>query len=175
MALESILLGLLDEPRSGYDLKAEFREGARHFWNAELSQIYRTLQRMEQGKLVSSRFEPSERGPARRVYRRTRLGKAALVEWLEAEPALPESRLAYVAQIHFTKGPQKLRRLLKRLRPRLAARVDALRAVDRSFVQESERDLSVRLTLDLGLAVARARLRWCDLALRRVGKRMVTA
>ena len=37
MSLEHILLGLLREPASGYDLKAIFDERIQHFWAAELS------------------------------------------------------------------------------------------------------------------------------------------
>ena len=47
MSLQHILLGLLREPASGYDLKAYFDSSVRYFWAAELSQIYPTLQRME--------------------------------------------------------------------------------------------------------------------------------
>ncbi len=52
MSLQHILLGLLREPASGYDLKAYFDKSVRYFWAAELSQIYPTLQRMEKAVLV---------------------------------------------------------------------------------------------------------------------------
>ena len=41
MSLDHILLGLLREPATGYDLGNAFSENVRHFWSAELSQIYR--------------------------------------------------------------------------------------------------------------------------------------
>ena len=46
MSLEHILLGMQREPSTGYELGKKFSEGARHFWFAELSQIYPTLKRM---------------------------------------------------------------------------------------------------------------------------------
>ena len=45
MSVEMILLGLLREPASGYELKRFFDLGIRHFWAAEISQIYSALKR----------------------------------------------------------------------------------------------------------------------------------
>ena len=66
LSLPHILLGLLREPASGYDLKAEFEKMIRHYWSAELSQIYPTLKRMEGQGWLASATEPSDRGPDRR-------------------------------------------------------------------------------------------------------------
>ena len=74
MSLEHILLGMLRSSRSGYDLRHEFEYGAKHFWSAELSQIYPTLKRMESRGWLESRLEPSPKGPDRRVYERTKAG-----------------------------------------------------------------------------------------------------
>ena len=69
MNLDSILLAMLTEPATGYELKTAFDQSASHFWPAELSQIYRTLKRLEEAGRLKSRSEPSDRGPDRRVYR----------------------------------------------------------------------------------------------------------
>ena len=87
MSLENILLGMLDEPASGYDLKTEFSEGARHFWSAELSQIYPTLKKMELRGWLSSEVASSAKGPPRRVFRRTDAGRKQLLEWLRSGTA----------------------------------------------------------------------------------------
>jgi len=78
MSLDHILLGLLREPASGYDLKDAFNETVAHFWSAELSQIYPTLKRLEERGLLRSRREPSPKGPDRRVYRLTGEGREEL-------------------------------------------------------------------------------------------------
>ena len=54
MSLELILLSLLDQPASGYDLKREFEAGAATFWPAQLSQVYPTLKRLEARSLSAS-------------------------------------------------------------------------------------------------------------------------
>ena len=82
MSLENILLGCLTAPASGYDLKAYFDTRIRPFWSAELSQIYPALKRLESRGLLTSRTEPSKKGPARKVYTRTAKGREALIRWL---------------------------------------------------------------------------------------------
>ena len=67
MSLEHILLGLLREPASGYDLKVVLDHGIGHFWAAELSQIYPSLKRLEKQGLLRSRRTASQRGPGRIV------------------------------------------------------------------------------------------------------------
>src|ERR1700740_1459020 len=52
VSLEHILLGLLRQPASGYDLKAVLDHGIGHFWGAELSQIYPSLRRLEKRGLL---------------------------------------------------------------------------------------------------------------------------
>ena len=47
MSLEHAILGFLNyKPLSGYDLKKIFDTSVRHFWAADQSQIYRTLNRL---------------------------------------------------------------------------------------------------------------------------------
>ena len=101
MSLNHILLGLLRDPATGYDLKNAFSQSARHFWSAELSQIYPTLKRLEQRGLLRSRVEPSPKGPNRKVYWLTDEGRAELLRWLHAGPAVGTERFAYLAQLYF--------------------------------------------------------------------------
>src|SRR5690606_11319621 len=101
MSLENILLGILKRPAAGYDIKRQFETVFNHFWHADLTQIYRALNRMEKDGLLESRLEPSERGPARKVYQRTPAGSRTLAEWLRGGPVLGNEKFAYLAQIHF--------------------------------------------------------------------------
>jgi len=39
MSLKHILLGILEEPHSGYEIKLEFERVFKHFWSAELAQF----------------------------------------------------------------------------------------------------------------------------------------
>ena len=86
MSLQHILLGMLEQPASGYDLKQAFEQQQAHYWSANLAQIYPTLNRMEEKGLLASAEQPSPKGPPRRVYRRTSAGREALVDWLTGGP-----------------------------------------------------------------------------------------
>ena len=88
MSLRHLLLGLLESPASGYDLKKQFDQSLRNFWHAELSQIYPQLQKLEDEGFVSSRHEDSPSGPPRRVYRRSARGRRELLDWLRAGPEI---------------------------------------------------------------------------------------
>jgi len=175
--LDFILLGLLQAPRSGYELKAAFREGAAYFWDADLSQIYRTLQRLEAKGWLQSARKQSDAGPDRRVYERTAAGSAALRDWLREDPIDPVVRLPYVGQLFFLGeigDLERTRRFLEALRDRFQRRLDALTAIDIAFRGTDDRQFHVLLALRLGLATARARLEWCRGALRRVARRKST-
>ena len=101
MSLRHILLGLLAEPRSGYDLKKEFNGSLRHFWAANLSQIYPLLGRMEEEGLLRSRTADPGKGPRRRLYTRTEQGTGELIEWLSEGPHVSHERRHYLAQVFF--------------------------------------------------------------------------
>ena len=96
MSLPHLLLGMLAEPASGYDLKRSFEGSIRYFWSAELSQIYPALKRLEGDGLLASTVEESTEGPERRVYHRTAQGRAALRDWLSDGPIVRQERLAYL-------------------------------------------------------------------------------
>jgi DNA-binding PadR family transcriptional regulator len=129
MSLEHIMLGILRHPASGYDLHRAFDEGPRQFWVAKLSQIYPTLQKMEKVGWLTSRREPSARGPARRVYRRTAAGTRELHAWLHGQPDIGAQRLAYIGQVAFMGELRDLRstlRFLTRLRDHFEALASGL-------------------------------------------------
>jgi len=124
MSLDYILLGMLRDPAAGYDLRKAFDAGPRHFWSAELSQIYPALQAMRKRGWLTSRREPSNVGPARLVYRRTPAGTRALHAWLKSAPEVSTERLAYIGQLvflHELDDPKQSREFLVSLRDRLSA------------------------------------------------------
>lgn len=71
-----LLLLLAETPSHGYDLLEQIRDlGIRA---AEPGGLYRALRSMDEDGLVSSWWEPSQSGPARRRYVITDAGRAAL-------------------------------------------------------------------------------------------------
>jgi DNA-binding PadR family transcriptional regulator len=183
VSLEHILLGCLKRPASGYDLKTYFDENIRQFWSAELSQIYPTLKRLETRGLLTSRTEPSAKGPARKVYSRTVDGREALLRWLTSGPQVGAERFAYLAQVFFMDelgDIEETRRFLLELRRRMAAWTATLQETERSIRNAAGRPpeefsangLHRFLTLRMGVHSVGAKVTWCDEAIRLLDARL---
>ncbi len=81
--LRYVLLGALSYlPLTGYQIKQFIDQSARHFWHAQTSQIYRTLDALEKEGMVESERQPQNDRPDRRVYSLTDAGRADLLAWL---------------------------------------------------------------------------------------------
>jgi len=76
LSLGNALLGLLNHrPMAGYDLKRIFDDPMEFFWAAQMSQIYRELNKLEEKGLVKSKVESQEKRPDRKVYHLTKEGR----------------------------------------------------------------------------------------------------
>lgn len=80
--LSSSLLAFLRRWNAyGYQLVQELaKAGLPHF---DSTTVYRTLRQLERAGLVSSFWDTSESGPARRMYSLTKAGEVSLNLWLE--------------------------------------------------------------------------------------------
>lgn len=190
MSLDHILLGMLHEPGSGYDLKQEFERSVRHFWFAELSQIYPVLKRLEDRGLLRSRVVPSARGPERRVFETTTGGEKELEAWLLADPIIPRDRLVYLAQLFFMGELEDLsqtERFMERLRGMMVSRLSVLQAIESEWMGaigvvddglteiEDDRVFHMYTTLRMGIHSLRSRVEWCDETLDAIGERRARA
>lgn len=91
MALEhAILVSLLEQPGSGYELARRFERSIGRFWTATHQQIYRVLRRMEADGWVTAQEVEQGGRPDKRRYSVAGAGRAALTGWLR-EPVQPEA------------------------------------------------------------------------------------
>ena len=182
MSLKHILLGLLREPATGYDLKAVFNETIAHFWSAELGQIYPTLNRLEDRGLLQSRVEPSERGPNRRVYALTGEGREELLRWLGSGPDVGTERFAYLAQLFFMDvlgDLDETRVFITDLKCRLSEWLGRLQAIETDITgtygnaPEHYNDAGFHrfATLRMGILSIGSKVRWCDETLAAIERR----
>ena len=183
MSLDHILLGLLREPATGYDLKNVFSETVRHFWSARLSQIYPTLKRLEQQQMLRSRREPSPKGPDRKVYTVTEKGRAELLTWLRSEPAVGTERFAYLAQLYFMDAIGDIhdtRAFMNALRDHHSRWLAQLRAVEQDIVTtygdatEHYADAGFHqfAALRMGIHSLGSKVAWCDETLAAIDRRI---
>jgi PadR family transcriptional regulator PadR len=77
----SLLAFLRNWPAYGYQLVRELSKAGLPAFDS--ANVYRTLRQLERSGLVSSFWDTSESGPARRMYSLTRAGEAFLNLWLD--------------------------------------------------------------------------------------------
>lgn len=182
MSLRHIMLGMLCEPKSGYDIRKQFEQSLRNFWRAELSQIYPLLQKMEQEGLLTSRESASDKGPTRREYVRSKAGRDELRSWLSNGPVVGTERIAYLAQVYFLDSLNDMDQaiaFMQELRNYMADWLATLEHVEAEWRQHDPRypdelpdeDFFPQLTLDLGIAKVRANVDWCDRSIQRMQAR----
>jgi len=89
---------------TGYDLKKILDYPMGFFWVAQMSQIYRELNKMEGNGLIKSEIVPQEKRPDRKVYQLTKEGKETFLNWLNKFPdQLSEtSRSKFLMRIFFS-------------------------------------------------------------------------
>jgi PadR family transcriptional regulator, regulatory protein AphA len=171
MSLDYAILGFLNyQPCSGYDLKKLFDTSVRHFWQADQSQIYRTLARLLQQGYAEQEVVEQEDRPDRKVYTITPAGRGALREWLAGPPPMEGARSAPLVQVFFA-GQMSDAEIL--------AKFEGFAAIMRALLAQYEQvpdtaDLlktelnSPRehyfwmLTLDNGIRNMRANLEWAE-------------
>jgi PadR family transcriptional regulator AphA len=182
LSLKHIMLGMLREPHSGYDIKKRFEKSLNSFWRAELSQIYPLLQKMEHEGLLSSKEGASDIGPTRRVYHRSAEGKRELEAWLIGGPTLGRERIGYLAQIYFLanlRDDDKAIAFIQELRTYMVDCLATLESTELEWRANDPRypdalpdeDFYPQLTLDMGLTKLRGNIEWCDRSIARIRAR----
>ena len=85
-SLDLALLGLIAEVPgvSGYDIVKIFDLSMAHYWHAHPTQIYPTLDRMEEFGLIKRRNVVQRNRPNKRLYTITSSGERVLIDWLES-------------------------------------------------------------------------------------------
>lgn len=173
MTLDRILLGLLRQPSSGYEIKEWFNRAFHHFWAAESSQIYRTLSRLNDSGLTTVTEEASAKGPPKRVYSITPAGRRALSAWLSDGPCMSDTRQSHLAQVLFLAELPAAERdaFLSSLRDEYTSRLEALREIARHVPDQADprranddEEFFRRLTLDAGVQQYESWIRWINKA-----------
>jgi len=172
MSLKHALLGFLTfEPATGYELKGKFDRSVRHFWHADLSQIYRTLNAMESDDWVRMEVEQQESRPPKHIYAVTEAGRAELLGWLEQPmKRLPKVRNEFLIKVFFggLLGRDAVVEHLRTHRDDLAGRLEAYERIEANLWRELEQKDATEhaiyplSTLRLGLKLMRTQMDWCD-------------
>lgn len=171
VSLKHALLGFLSfGPATGYELKHAFENSIQHFWSADLSQIYRTLESLREEGLVRMRIEHQESKPPKHIYSLTESGRAELLRWLQ-EPTieLPTVRNPFLLKIFFGALLPKeiLVEHLQRFEGALQERLEVYKQIQ-EYLPKRCRELGLHhhepfllATVRLGLKNLEAHQAWC--------------
>jgi DNA-binding PadR family transcriptional regulator len=103
MSLRYAILGMLSlGSMSGYDMKKFFRRNVGLFWNANFSQVYSQLHRLEREGLVRKTSVIQDGVPNKKVYTLTPEGQQELKEWLSGPLGTPDYRDEFQLKFFFS-------------------------------------------------------------------------
>ncbi|MFZ5651424.1 MAG: PadR family transcriptional regulator [Bacillota bacterium] len=171
MSLKYALLGFLNHSTmTGYQLKQHFDKSIRHFWSANLSQIYPTLNQMEKEGLLTMEVEYQEKHPPRKVYRITDAGRRELKSWLAEPIGLTTVRVPFLIKVFFgaNLGKEEMLGLLKEQMELHRSKLEhflEIKEVLKEHIkaEEMEREgFFAGLTVDSGIKLERAWIEWFE-------------
>lgn len=167
---EVAVLSLLSEGEThGYALNEaiEYR-GFRNWTDIGFSSIYAILNRLEKAKLIASKLDPSEKGPARKRYRLTRKGWSTLRKTIKlyiSEPDRPRSRVdlgaAYIGLLPRDEAIRCLEQYHAKMHERIMQ-------IMKTREQQRPLPFGAEIIFEHGLMKGRAELKWIEQVLQKL-------
>jgi DNA-binding PadR family transcriptional regulator len=177
MSLEHAILGFLNyRPYSGYDLKKIFDTSVKHFWPADQSQIYRTLNRLTENGWAEMEKIEQENRPARKEYSITSPGREELQKWLVTPVAFGEHRSAPMVQVFFAGqlSDDEVLEMFERVADFIRSGMSAYDSIPQQMeayeghIQSPREFYFWMLTLEIGKTMAQANLAWMEDIIQRI-------
>mgnify|MGYP000004884530 CR=1 FL=1 len=133
MSLTYGILGFLSYgSMTGYDLAKAFSCSVNFFWNAQTSQIYRELGKLEEEGLVASELVLQTQRPNKKLYAITDEGKRRFRAWLSSREGMAQPmKNAFLMKVFFSgfEAPQESIRLLQDYRRQLLEAQERMRSI----------------------------------------------
>lgn len=167
MSVRYAVLGLISQkPRHGYETRIAFEAlvGGVDNWEVKPSQIYTTLDRLEEARWVERSSDLGEgEEPSRRVYRITPLGEAALQEWFSNGVTPEHQRDEFFVKliIGLASGQVDPQGLIQTQRVLLFQQMHA--ATDQRDEYDPRTEMAQILLMDKTIMHLEADLRWLDM------------
>ncbi len=166
MSVRNALLGLIAQrARHGYELRASFEAliGGEQNWDVKPAQIYTTLARLEEAKLVEEQSIEQSGGPEKRIYAITEAGKAELLNWLTTATESDHQRDEFFLKLMLALAADDINPH-KVIQIQRAALYQTLHAVTAQRSRaDPKTELAQILLLDKTVMHLEADLRWLDM------------
>jgi PadR family transcriptional regulator AphA len=167
MSLKYAMLGFIDMmPISGYDLKKMFNSSVKFYWTATHSQIYRTLNEMNNEELVEVEFIQQNDLPNKKIYHITEKGKKELIKWITASSELPPIRHKLLVQLSWADrlSTKQIIELLQnysnKLKERLALYASEEHQQTILYARSKREQFLWKAILENGVSTYEAELKW---------------
>lgn len=179
MSLEYALLGFLQyKPLSGYDMKKNFDSTVNHFWPADQSQIYRTLNKLTAEELIDMELVIQKDKPNSKIYSITEKGKEEFLNWLKSPISMATPRIPWLVHIYFAAelSDDVIISILEKVADQIRDRINSMDKTTRSvFITDAKpltsRDLFFKeLTYDYGITINNAILHWIEKVIEQIQK-----
>ncbi|MET8874222.1 PadR family transcriptional regulator [Nocardia sp. NPDC004604] len=186
MALRNaVLAALIEGEASGYDLAKGFDASVANFWMATPQQLYRELDRMAEEGLIRTRVVQQERRPNKRLHSLTEAGWEALRAFTAEQPkptAIRDELLVKVQAVDVGDAAAVRAAVAERKQWAEAklARYERLRTrlldgrSEQAYLLEAEH-VGPYLTLMRGVSFEQENIRWAELALAVIDRRLSAA
>jgi PadR family transcriptional regulator, regulatory protein AphA len=168
MSLKHAILGFLSiQPLTGYELKKSFDTSVQHFWSADQSQIYRTLDQIIEAGWADVELVEQQARPNRKVYHLTPSGRTELQRWLTAPLAQREEHDPFLVQLFFasTLTDAEVEALLEREAAEARAQLAVYEQIRQQYPVTVRAQAFALLTLDYGIQSTQAHLAWLEASL----------
>lgn len=181
MSLKHSLLGLLSyNDSTGYDLAKFYEDSICFFWPAQMSQIYRDLNAMEELGWIGSRNVSQDKKPNKKVYYLNEAGKQELSKWLSNYPLDKEKDFnPWMIRVFFS-GQQSIEENISILREyyeRCQQKIDKLHMIASENAKHYAEEFQVQedkqywmMTIQFGIAQAEAGMKWAKSAIKLLEK-----
>jgi len=167
----ALLVSILDQPKSGYDLAKQFDGSVGFFWQATHQQIYRELTKLEQQNLIIAEAIAQEGRPDKKIFSVTDLGLSNLKIWLQPKSELASVKDEFLIKIyagHLLPEDETIQKIQAH-RQLHHHQLETYHAIERNFfssMQERSRAAQFAyLTLRRGVNFEQGWIDWCDEAL----------
>jgi DNA-binding PadR family transcriptional regulator len=163
-----VVLGMLSAaPMTGYALRQQIAGSVGHFWQESYGQLYPTLRRLTDERLLEARAARGGPGRAGATYHVTARGRAVLAEWVSRPPAVESVRSELLLKVFFggAVAPETTARNLEAAAARIRAQRAQLEGLAKRFEAQAggHPDAPFRgLTIDFGLRFMHMALEWID-------------
>jgi DNA-binding PadR family transcriptional regulator len=142
-----------------------------HFWSADQSQIYRTLEQIVEAGWAEVKLVEQQARPNRKVYHITKPGRAELRRWLVAPLIHREEHDPFLIQLFFAGNlpDAEVEALLEREAAAAREQLATFDQIHQQFSPATSRAQAFTLlTLDYGIQSTQAHLTWIEAALAQV-------